>query len=217
MDVDGQVYGRTGYQAGGVEKYLEHLDELRTSGRKALTASKAAVAGFEAAADDVARLKAWDTCIKTLETLDAGSPFAQTLAGPVSWALEYDSDNEKGMKLRAVTALVGAGIEDESLVAAARSLDSKNENGLLEKVVQSQFMSVTDGDTARAAVAELKALNALGFQDKEIGFSLNSIAARWCAGPLADREALEGFVSTARRIGSDDKEALKVLDELLEL
>ena len=216
MDVDGVVYGRTGYQAGGVEKYLAHLEKLRSAGKKALTNSNEAIAAFLAAGDDAKKFAAWENCVATLESLDAGSPFAEKLAGPVRWALEHDADNAKGHKLRAVTALVKSGMSDDKVMEAARSLDTKNERGLLEKVVESQFMAVKDEATARAAVAALTSLNELGFQDKEIGFGLNFIAARWCAGPLEDRDSLEKIVAAARAIGTDDEAQLKALSELLE-
>jgi len=216
MTPDGQVYGRTGYQAGGVEKYLKHLDALQTSGKKALQETEKAVAAFQAAEDEASKLAAWEQCLATLVALDAGSPFVEPLVGPVRWALEHDPSNEKGLKLRAVEALVGAGVAEPDVMEAARVLDPKNEKGLLEKVVEAQFMAVRDKDGAEAAVAALTSLNELGFQSKEVGFGLNFIAARWCAGPLQDRESLERFVAAAREIGTNDPKQLRDLNDLLE-
>src|SRR5262245_22597297 len=47
MTPDGDVYGQTGYQPGGPEKYVEHLKELRTKGRAELDQVIAIVRDFE--------------------------------------------------------------------------------------------------------------------------------------------------------------------------
>ena len=80
MTSDGEVYGRTGYQAGGPEKYLEHMAELRADGRKALKMSKRIQGAFEAAGDEAAKWKAWGPAIELLEGLSAAS-----LPSPRAW------------------------------------------------------------------------------------------------------------------------------------
>ncbi|MFT5049514.1 MAG: thiol-disulfide isomerase/thioredoxin [Chlamydiales bacterium] len=216
MDADGTVFARTGYQAGGAEKYLAHLAEIGPSGKLALTASAKVLADFEAASDDASKWQAWEACVKAMEGLDAGSPFAEQLAGPVRWAITADAQNAKGMKKRALTSLLTAGFVDEDLMTAGRELDPMNADGLLEMVVQAQFGTVRDEETARAAVTSLLALNEQGIKDKELGFKLNFTAAQWCAGPLSDDTSLASVVAAARAIGNDDAEAIKALDALLE-
>lgn len=215
MDVDGIVFGRTGYQKGGVENYLKHMDGLRASGKKMLMASKSAVTAFDAAEGADAKAAAWQGCVKALEELEPGSPFAAPLARAVRWAFEHDKDNSHGMKLRAAKALLEAGIQGEQVRGAVREFDAKNEMGLYERLVEEQFNSVADEASARAAVAMLPALNELGFKNKERGFRLNFLAARW-ASLFKDREAVEKFVAAARAIGTDEEALLEELATFLE-
>jgi thioredoxin-related protein len=214
MTADGEVYAQTGYQAGGVESYVAHLTEIRAKGREALVATKRVIAAFSAAEGD-AKLAAWEEVMKTLEGLDAGSPFVAQLAEPARWALQADPRNERGLKLRALKALMAAGLADDEILAAGRELDPKNEAGLLEQAVSAQFQKVDDDTAARAALEALDHLAPLGFKDKEIGFRLHLTAASWCAGPLQDRPGVVRHAEAAKAIGSQDPQALQVLEQLL--
>jgi thioredoxin-related protein len=214
MNADGEVYAQTGYQAGGVEPYLEHLGEIRAAGLEALAGSKKIVAAFEAAEGD-AKVAAWEQAIALLAKLDGGSPFAPKLAIVARWALESDPDNERGFKLLAVEALMKAGQADPEVLQAARELDPKNEKGLLEQSVQAQFQGVQDDVTARAAIEALEALVPFGFQDQKIGFELQFYASQWCNGPLADPERAKKFAAGAKAIGTDDAKMLEALEGIL--
>jgi thioredoxin-related protein len=214
MTADGEVFGQTGYQAGGPESYIEHMAALRTEGRPALVATKKLVAAFDAA-DEAGKPAAWEAVMSQLEALSADSPFVAQLAGPARWAFTADPSNEKGMKMRALKALLGKGQADEELMNAGRELDPKNEEGLLEQVVNAQFMSVRDDETAQAARAALDALLPLGFKDKEIGFMLNFTMCRWCAGPLDDPEGVKKYGEAAKAIGTAEQEMLDFLDQVM--
>ncbi|NRA97433.1 MAG: thioredoxin family protein [Planctomycetes bacterium] len=76
MTADGDVYGKTGYQAGGPEKYIEHLRSLRESGRKALEEVLELVKRFDAAKCKQ-RLAVWERARTEGET--GGEP--RTLLG----------------------------------------------------------------------------------------------------------------------------------------
>ena len=214
MTADGEVFGRTGYQAGGPDAYLTHMAELRTSGKAALVESGKIIEAFAKAEGD-AKVVQWEKAIALLSTLDADSPFASPLAAPVRWALTHDPKNEQGMKLRAVKALIASGQADADVENAARELDPKNEAGLLEILLQGQFGGVRDGDMARAALEALDAMNKLGFQDKTIAFELNHQAANWAAGPMQDEDLAKVYAALAKAIGSDNEAAMKQLNEML--
>jgi thioredoxin-related protein len=214
MNVEGEVYASTGYRDGGVTSYLAHLDEIGTSGRKALGETKALVKAFEEAKGEE-KLAVWERVMTLFTSLDGSSPFLAQLAGPVRYALEIDPKNERGLKLRAVEALVKAGQVDEPTLAACRELDPKNERGLLERVVDSMFQGVEDEKTAREALGALDGLLTHGFRDKEVGFRLCFIAAGWCAGPLEDLGRAKGYALKAKEIGTDEEEILEMLEELL--
>lgn len=215
MTADGYVFGQTGYQEGGPESYVEHMAELRTEGRPVLVETKKVVEAFDAASAE-AKPAAWEAALKRMEELPEGSPLVSMLAVPVRWAFEADADNAKGMKLRAAKALLKRGQVDEELMNVGRELDPKNEHGLLELVVQGEFMGVQDDDMARAAQKSLDALALLGFQDKEVGFQLNFTMAIWCDRHLDDPEGLQRYGAAAKALGTEDKEALDYLEQMLQ-
>jgi len=214
MNVDGEVYGKTGYRQGGPAPYVEHLAELRKTGREALVSTRQLIKAFEAA-DAAGKQAEWEKIMELMGKLDGDSPFVAQLAGPVRWGIESDPKNEKGLKLRAVKALLGAGQVDEALLSAARELDPDNKEGLLEQTVQAQFQTVRNDDSAKAALAALDGLAAKGFKDKKLGFQLHFRAAMWSKHNLDDAEGAKRHAQAAKAIGTDDDEALKALDELL--
>ncbi len=134
--------------------------------------------------------------------MPSDSPFVKQLVEHVRWGLDADKDNAAGKKLVAVKALLAKGLADEEMMEFGRTTDPKNEMGLLELVVEAQFSMVRDDATAKAAVAGLESINAIGFKDKKVGFMLNFTAARWCAGPLQDEEKKMIFGKKAIEIGT---------------
>lgn len=214
MTVDGEVYAQTGYQRGGPKAYVEHMEEIATSGKKALVEVKEVITAFEAAAGEE-KVKAWERVATTLKELDEGSPFATPLAEAVRWAMEFDADNAKGLKLRAVETLITRGIFDDGLYEAGTTLDPKNEKGLYEKVVDGRFNQVNDEKSALAALAALEVLSTMEFKDNKIAFSLNFRAAMWSNGPLNDAEAAKKYAQAAKEIGSEDQQLLDEIEKVL--
>ncbi len=215
MTPDGVAFAQTGYQAGGPEKYLEHMGEIATAGKKAMVDVQRVLNAFEAAEGDEAKWQAWDAVATVFEGLDEGSPFTSMLVDQVRWGIEADPENKNGKKLVAVRALLKAGMGDDEIVEAAAALDPKNEQGLMDRVAQFHFSTVRDDDSARAALKSLDNVNALGFQDKEIAFMLNFQAANWCSGPLADPDKQAEYAEIASEIGTDDERMKKALEALL--
>jgi thioredoxin-related protein len=214
MNSDGLVYGQTGYREGGPVKYVEHLNELVSTGRAALEKVDSLMKRWDAAEGD-ARDALLGEILDVLETLDAESPFTERLIGPAERALAADPDNAKGLKKRAVKALCSAGIYKTELLTAAKELDPKNADGLYESAVMAQFMSVSDEDSARAAIASLDALNETPAKDNAVRFNLNFTGARWAAGPMQDMELARKYARIAKGIGTEDERMIEFLDGLL--
>jgi hypothetical protein len=134
MDARGEVYARTGYQAGGPEKYVTHLQELSKKntpeGKKALAAEakNASEAGAKRAAAS-AKVKA------AIEAKDfaAGSAAYDEMYGAVSGpqkailsmnkailSLRIDADNkERALKL--IDAALADAAGNESLVSRIKA------------------------------------------------------------------------------------------------
>ena len=215
MNSDGLVYGKTGYKAGGPEVYVEHLNGLRKTGRAPLMKAQEALAKFEKAEEGEAKLTALDEVLKIMAEVDFGSPMAKMLVDSARSALELDPDNAKGLKLRAVIGLANANEYSDDLLALAKSLDPKNEAGALEGQIHAMFQGVGDEPGARKALAELDALNAMQFKDKDKGFLLNYTAANWAARPLADSELAKKYAAVAKEIGNADGLRVQEMDAIL--
>ena len=212
MTADGEVFGQTGYQAGGPEKYIEHMGELR-KGRDQLMHARSIAEDFAAAADDAARWELWGAAVAIYEEAPAGAPFLASLNEAVRFALTADADNAKGAKARTVHALLKSGLATQEDTVLAEELDPKNELGMMDHVAMARFSVVRDDKSARAALAMLDRVHELGFKDSQLAFQLNFQAARWCAGPLADPESKVKYATRAKAIGSENTDQLALLDE----
>lgn len=215
MTAKGEVFGRTGYQPGGPEKYLEHVTGLRKSGKEALAKIGGVLEAFEKAAP-ADKLAAWDKLAEFAATLPEESPFLGRLVDPLRSALTLDPKNEHGRKLRAVELLFKLNKADDESIAAARELDPKNEQGLFEKSLKAMFMTVQDEDGARAALAALTEFEkSQKFKDTALGAELCAFAALWLNGPLQDPDNAKPWAEKAVALGLKDENMKGMLDEIL--
>ena len=215
VSVDGDVFGQTGYRPGGPEAYVTFVAELATKGKKEAGEAKALLSAWTAASA-AEKGAAWDKLTAAFEAMGAESYSAKSLVEAVKAALEFDKDNAQGRRKRAVGALLKFGLGDEALIAAAREYDPKNAEGMFELALGAQFGSVQDDATAKAALKSLEEFDlACAFKDKAAGFRLHFLAARWCDGPLENPEGAKKFAAKAKEIGTDDKDALTAIDEIL--
>jgi len=215
MSSEGQVYGKTGYQPGGPESYVEHINELRKSGRGPLIKAENALKRYNEAAEGTAKSEALEGILAVMNELDFASPLAEQLIEPARTAFTLDPENKSGLKLRALKAISNAGVHDAELLALAKEYDAKNAQGALELQVHAMFQQVKNAETAKAALVELDALNAHSYQDKPTGFLLNFTAANWASGPMSDAEMAKKYAAAAKAIGSDNAERMQVIEGLL--
>ncbi|MFT7484810.1 MAG: thioredoxin-related protein, partial [Candidatus Paceibacteria bacterium] len=115
MTPDGVVFGRTGYRKGGADAYVEHLTELRSTGRRDLEVTLKVLATFNAA-EGAAKTEALGELLKAFEGLAEDSPFAKTLFAAAQSAITLDPKNEHGLKLRAIRTLSMAGAHNAELL-----------------------------------------------------------------------------------------------------
>jgi hypothetical protein len=215
MTAKGEVYGRTGYQPGGPEKYLEHVGGLRKSGKEVLAKIGGVLEAFEKATG-AEKLAAWDKVAELAATLPEESPFLGRLIDPLKAALELDPKNEQGKKLRALELLFGFNQGDETMIAAARELDPDNAKGLFEKSIKAAFMTVQDETGARTALADLTAFEAkFKFKNSGLGAELCAFAAMWLHGPLGEPESAKPWAEKALALGLPDENMKGMLQEIL--
>ncbi len=204
MTADGEVFGRTGYQKGGPEKYITHLDELAKTGKAALEAAKKLPAEYDAA-DEAGKPAVLEKAFALLASMKADSPGIGVIAKLAKKAFALDPKNAKGLKAKATMALLSAGQVDDEVTTAAKELDPKNEKGMLEKVVYQQMSSVQSLEQLKEAVKSIEALMDLGpVKDKEIEKELCVNAAFWSFQHLKDPEKAKKFGARARKLTGDD-------------
>jgi thiol-disulfide isomerase/thioredoxin len=214
MTPDGDVYGRTGYQAGGAEKYVAHLAELRGS-RKLLLAATEIGKAFDAAEGD-ARAALIEKAVTALSEVKKGAGYAGKLVPAVKAGLTADPDNAKGLKARALGALLTSGTSDTEHRTAAQTLDPKNELGLLEKAVEAQAGAVGSKEALASAVEAIDALDAFGIKDATRKRDLYVNAAHWCHKFLEDPDKAKAYAKKAKEFDHENAGVLEMLDGILD-
>ena len=205
LSVDGTLLGRTGYQPGGPEAYVGHLDEISSKGRKALVAVRELEAEYAAAADDAAKLAVASKAADTLAEMTAEAPGASKIADIARKALELDPKNEKGMRVKALRAILKAGLADEAVLEIARNDDPKNADGLYEHAVAAQCRSVGSEEDLKAATAAFDALHALGIKDKALAVELYVNNAFWQHRFIEDADKAKLYAGKAKELCSEEE------------
>ncbi|MFT7464201.1 MAG: thioredoxin-related protein [Pseudohongiellaceae bacterium] len=214
MTPDGEVFGRTGYQEGGPTKYLESMHTMRSEGKVQLV--KLATLKEELANAENA-LPVLEKAVAMLAEMSGESLGVSMVADMARQAMAKDMDNMSGLKLRAVSALLGAGQVDDELMTVARAMDSKNEEGLLEKVVVAQFGTVRDADSAKAAITAIEELLALEvLHEPGLVGTLVGQSAVWSEQNLEDHDRAVKLANAALGFRDDlPEQMLAMLNDIL--
>jgi thioredoxin-related protein len=218
MTPDGDVFAKTGYQPGGPDKYLEDVKARTASGKKAL----GEIAELEkkySAAKGSDQEKLLTSAIASLNDLGEDSPFSDRFAKIARDAFKADADNKKGLKLKAVEALLKAGQNDAETIAAASALDPKNEKGLLERVVQAKFGTIAKKEDIEPALKVLDDFLAVAsFKDAKVGKQVLANATFMSKQHLGDAARAKGYATKLKALGldgEDDKGLQQLVDETL--
>lgn len=215
MNPEGEVYAKTGYQEGGPAKYLEHLKKIATEG-KATLAEIAAMKAAYAAADGEKKIALVEKAIGLLEAKSDGDFGIDAFAAIAKDAFTVDPENARGLKHRAVKALMKVGQADEATLTMARAIDPKNESGLLEQVVFAGLRSVQDEESAKAALKDIADLDALGpLKDKELATMLYINAAVFCERATQDMEQAKKWAQKCKDLDPKNPGIKRKIDQLL--
>jgi thiol-disulfide isomerase/thioredoxin len=211
MNADGEVFGSTGYRAGGPQKYVDFVGALAKSGKALVAGGKTLPAAYEAAED---KSKVVREAIALLGGAVEGAAGAEAVATIVRHAYELDPKNESGLKVAALAALLKADAGDATDLVLAEELDPKNEHGALERAVAARIKGVQDEAGATAAVERLLAFVELGAEVKDKAALLEPalMATFWCHKALnraEDGKALLAFAGTLGEVPQELLDAIK--------
>jgi len=212
MTADGDVFGRTGYQPGGPEAYIEQMTEIASSGKPAIAEVKLLVAAVKNASAET-RAAAYGAVIQKALELGADSAPGRGLYDSIKAAVASDPDNAQGLKLKGLKALLKLGAAEEAHHAMAKEIDPKNEQGLFELAVVAQFDGVRNNELALAALTSLEALPVI--HDKMEIAGLYATGANWLNGPLQDTPRSKTFAQKAIDLGISDEGTLARMQEIL--
>lgn len=216
MTADGDVYGRTGYQAGGAQAYVEHLADLRKNGKPALERVLALERELAGLADDEARIA---HCTRALVELEGPAKNNEAIVGRLALlarpALSLDASNARGLKLRATKTLLDASLYDAELHAAARALDAHNKAGLLERAVAGQLERIRERDDAVAFITSMQELEAAGpILDQERAVGLYTNAALLSEKLELERSVQRAYAKKALEYKPSNPKLVERLEEL---
>lgn len=210
MNADGEVFGATGYREGGPEKYAAFTAKLTESGKALVAAAKELPAQYEAADDKAAVVR---QAAGLLAGAVEGAAGADVVSVVVRHGYELDPENESGLKLVALSALIKSGVGDTDDFDLADQLDAANELGLLEVALAGRFGYVDSDETANAVVDRVLAFAKLGkVHDKEALQRPVFQATFWAHRMLGrpdDSKALLEFARTLGDVPQDLLDALK--------
>lgn len=216
MTVDGEVFGRTGYQAGGPEKYIAHMAELRTKGMADLEAVGALLSALEQAKPGEAWAEAWRKVAAHLTTAGSDSAGAKGCIAAVKSVLDLDEEWAQALKEEALNTLIEAGAVDLELVELAASLDPRNAKGQFENALNALPQAVNPDTIPKAVelVAKYAALDSV--QDAEKGFWILLHGAFWSKQMLDDAEGAKAYAKKALALDAGREDMRSFLEGILE-
>lgn len=215
MTPDGVVFGRTGYQRGGAEAYVQHVAELREKGKKALADVKEFEKSYETAEGEK-KTELRDQAIEKLGGMKPTEIGAEVYADVVSKAVTDESTPEE-VKIRGMKALLKSGKADDAVKAKVRELDPKNEKGLLEILVNQEIARTrAEKEAVAAAMQKIEDLDALGpIHDEKIAANLYTLAALFNYKYLDRKEEAKKWAQKAKDAGVENPRAQAFLDQVL--
>jgi len=206
MTATGDVFGRTGYQKGGPEKYLEHMAELKKNGLPQLEAVLKLTKEYKAAEGD-AQIVLWDKVASMLEKNGAESAGARHLLSVVKEGLTLDPKNEKGLGAKALTALFAAGQYSTKNFDLAKLWDAKNATGLYEKALGARTGSVREEADVDSFLAEAAAFHTVNkIVDKSVGLDIYAYAALYAKRAKNDDALAATYADKAAELGGLEHE-----------
>jgi thioredoxin-related protein len=215
MNHFGEVFASTGYQEGGPESYVKHLDEIATAGKKTLAVAKEIQDEYETNKDKEAVIR---KAMMILTESDEGAPGRTVFAGIIRKGYEIDPENASGLKLACVETLLANGQADSDDLGLAAKMDTENELGLLEKVVLGKLDSVRDDSSAAAAVLSLVNFQSIGkVHDSGKIQEAALMAAFWCNSErmLNEPEKAKSLAKWAKTLGEIPKDFQELVEELV--
>ena len=217
MNPDGDVFGRTGYQPGGPEAYLAHMDQLKSEGLPKLAVAQGWIDQYKEAEGD-ARLHAFGVLAQHLSRNGLEAMGSRMLVRFIREELAKDADGSKGIRKAAVESLVAAGFADKEIVDTAIKVAPKNENGLVGRAVRIFVRNVSE-ETLDSAMEAIASFSAIGVHHQsEVAFEIYVNGAFFASKYKDQPELAKVYAARGLEIGSaTNVEWTNMLKQVLEM
>ena len=216
MTVEGEVFGRTGYQQGGPAAYVKHMTDLRTKGMADLEAVATLLAALDAAEPGDAWVAAWKAVADHIAKAGADSAGAKGCLEAVRSVLSMEMDWAKALLPQAIETLSNAGAVDLTLVKKAQEVDPKNATGLFENALNGLPQSIAPDDIP-AGVELVKAYAALdSINDAEKAFWILLHGSFWSKQVLKDDEGAKAYAKQALALDAGRENMRSFLQDVLD-
>ena len=186
MTPGGEVYARTGYQAGGVDAYWKHLEQLRGKFRADHVRALELIAKFDAAqAEERAELAR--QALALYPKLPKTSSLLRPLVPVLGHWETLDANNKAGQWAKALTLFLPDGYASRAQIEAGQQLDTDNALGVLELAVFADSLTVHNKEGRRRVANAIVALDKLGpIRDERAAAALYANGCLWTANTLGD-------------------------------
>jgi thioredoxin-related protein len=213
-DADGNVFGRTGYQRGGPEAYVRHLEELRKTGRPGLIRALE----IRKAAEEAKGEKKGEALTAALDHMEsiAGEAWAPALVPAATTAAAFDADGTRGLRDRAIEMLLAARVVDDEVKAAVIAADPSNEKGMYERYVEAAISKVSSEKQLPGALALIEGLFDAG-EVKDPGRRVNfrASAAFWSFQFLKDEARARKHATVLKAMNPENPRIRQLVQRIL--
>lgn len=212
MTADGEVFAQTGYKGMSPEDYLADVREMSAKGKKALSDAKALMSEYESAKDKAAVVR---KAIAALDAAGEGSGPSAKLGQVVRNGLTLDPENKAGLKLASLTCLVINGQAARGEMDLALEMDPRNELGLMEAVVSSEYQSISDEDGMKSFLAHAQTLYDLGTVHKSERVAMVfAVAAYMYNQEQGNQTKAKPFAAKALELGGLPEYVVPIMQEI---
>lgn len=179
MTADGDICARTGYQRGGWQNYLQHVKDLRSTGRAPLMAAKELAELYRVAKPEE-REEIASKALVQLAGHPRKSPATRYLIPASSHFLKSDPENKAGKLAKALELILKCGQAGAEHLSTAETLDADNRLGLREWAMVARIQGAKNDREWRATAKAINEFDKIGFViDPDAAWQIYVTGAEW--------------------------------------
>ncbi|MFT4538154.1 MAG: thiol-disulfide isomerase/thioredoxin [Planctomycetota bacterium] len=210
---DGELLGRTGYEAGGPKPYVASLEKMLAEGKAALAPIDILLEQHEAAGDD----EKDEVLMRVVTKLEQMAPNSTHTVRLLPLAHAASTSKNTALRERATLVRLSHDGIDAALVTEAMNWDPANESGYLSKLAAAVTMGVKVRDDLPVVLTVFDKLDALGpIADPRLATDVYFMAAFWLHNFMEDTPKAKRYAAKAVPFIKPGDDRHKVLQVVLD-